>query len=65
MSLTKKLQRGADCPSPRTGPSTPGIIHEVLQGQELGYRTRDSAAVATSQSCEARNMQYAVSDGRD
>jgi len=34
-------------------------FHKVLQGQELlGYRTRDSAAVATSQSCEARNMQY-------
>ena len=30
-----------------------------MQGQELlGYRTRDNAAVATSQSCEARNMQY-------
>ncbi|KAG2617540.1 hypothetical protein PVAP13_3NG181796 [Panicum virgatum] len=34
-------------------------FHKVLQGQELlGYRTRDNAAIATSQSCEARNMQY-------
>ncbi|XP_062232138.1 auxin response factor 15-like [Phragmites australis] len=34
-------------------------FHKVLQGQELlGYRTHDSAAVATSQPCEARNMQY-------
>ncbi|RLN28942.1 hypothetical protein C2845_PM05G29730 [Panicum miliaceum] len=34
-------------------------FHKVLQGQELlGYRTRDNAAVATSQPCEARNMQY-------
>nr|TKW25890.1 hypothetical protein SEVIR_3G149200v2 [Setaria viridis] len=34
-------------------------FHKVLQGQELlGYRTHDNAAVATSQPCEARNMQY-------
>ncbi|OEL30685.1 Auxin response factor 15 [Dichanthelium oligosanthes] len=34
-------------------------FHKVLQGQELlGYRTRDNAAVTTSQPCEARNMQY-------
>nr|ADG43158.1 auxin response factor 24 [Zea mays] len=34
-------------------------FHKVLQGQELlGYRTHDNAAVATSQPCEATNMQY-------
>ncbi|KAL6848662.1 hypothetical protein ACP4OV_021245 [Aristida adscensionis] len=34
-------------------------FHKVLQGQELfGYKTKDSTAVATSQPCEAGNMQY-------
>uniref|UniRef100_A0ACD5U0M2 Uncharacterized protein n=1 Tax=Avena sativa TaxID=4498 RepID=A0ACD5U0M2_AVESA len=35
-------------------------FRKVLQGQEfLGYKTHDgSTAVATSQPCEARNMQY-------
>ncbi|CAM0953902.1 unnamed protein product [Alopecurus aequalis] len=34
-------------------------FRKVLQGQELsGYRTHDGTAVATSQPCEARNMQY-------
>ncbi|KAF6986301.1 hypothetical protein CFC21_004081 [Triticum aestivum] len=34
-------------------------VRKVLQGQELlGYRTHDGTAVATSQPCEARNLQY-------
>ncbi|XP_037473471.1 auxin response factor 15-like [Triticum dicoccoides] len=34
-------------------------LRKVLQGQELlGYRTHDGTAVATSQPCEARNLQY-------
>nr|AOT28201.1 ARF protein [Phyllostachys edulis] len=34
-------------------------FHKVLQGQELlGFKTHDGTAVATSQPCEARNLQY-------
>ncbi|KAM0874986.1 hypothetical protein ACQ4PT_037092 [Festuca glaucescens] len=34
-------------------------FRKVLQGQELlGYKAHDGTAVATSQRCEARNLQY-------
>jgi auxin response factor len=34
-------------------------FRKVLQGQELlGYKAHDGTAVATSQPCEARNLQY-------
>ncbi|XP_062180411.1 auxin response factor 15-like isoform X2 [Phragmites australis] len=49
------VQHGSGCPDFAES----ARFHKVLQGQELlGYRTQDSTAVATSQPCEARNMQY-------